>query len=426
MADGDSILGAADAQPAQPQFTKRRSFLGFKIRSKPIYAQQPQPFAQPRSIPQKKPGSGARIGLLLPIVIGVLSFFLFSRLGIGMVESAALAVVVILIFASLAIMDVRGRRKSPAGASSILRQAVAQARASPRTYTANAPLQKEEKKKPSGPLGAYVESVVKRRKKLGAQLLGTGMKESPQEFVRKMLLYALAISIVVGVAVAALFFRIGEPASITLMLSFVLWFAVYQVSFNRFLMYPAQRPKAMGKLVERDVIFAARDIVVGMRSGMPLFNAIASVSTGYGETSKEFARIVELVQLGMPMEQAMDEVSSRSEAPTFKRLMLQASVSIKAGVDVTATLQDVVDEAMQERIIDIRRYGQKLNALAMFYMLFGVIFPSMGVAVLTIMSTFISVFPVTYVILLLVLVFIGFIQIVLLNLMRRARPVFIM
>jgi hypothetical protein len=79
---------------------------------------------------------------------------------------------------------------------------------------------------------------------------------------------------------------------------------------------------------------------------------------------------------------------------------------------------------MQERIIDLRRYGQKLNALAMFYMLFGVIFPSMGIAVATIMSTFINIFPVTYVVLILALVFIGFIQIVLLNVMRNSRPVF--
>ena len=423
MADGDSILGAAGAQPAQPQFTKRKSFLGFKIKSKPIYAQQAQPFTQPR--PQKKPMGRVQMGLLISIVIGVLSFFLFSRLRIGIIESAGLAVVVILLLAALTIMAVKGRRKSPAGASSIPQQAAAQAGISPRTYTAYTPSQIQEKKKPTGPLNAYVSSIVKRRKKLEAQLLSAGMRENPQEFVGKMLSYSLIISFVVGIAVAILFFRIGEPAPITLILAFALWFCIYQVSFNRFLLYPTQRRMAVGKLVERDVLFAARDIVVGMRSGMPLFNAIASVSTGYGETSKEFARIVELVQLGMPMEQAMDEVSSRSESPTFKRLMLQASVSIKAGVDVTATLQDVVDEAMQERVIDIRRYGQKLNALAMFYMLFGVIFPSMGVAVLTIMSTFISIFPVTYVILLLVLVFIAFIQIVLLNLMRKARPVFI-
>ena len=49
-----------------------------------------------------------------------------------------------------------------------------------------------------------------------------------------------------------------------------------------------------------------------MRSGMPLFNAITAVSTGYGAASKEFAKIVELVQLGMPIEQAMDEVSARA------------------------------------------------------------------------------------------------------------------
>ena len=45
-----------------------------------------------------------------------------------------------------------------------------------------------------------------------------------------------------------------------------------------------------GRNVERDILFAARDIVIGMRSGMPLYNAIAAVSTGYGDASREFGK----------------------------------------------------------------------------------------------------------------------------------------
>ena len=196
--------------------------------------------------------------------------------------------------------------------------------------------------------------------------------------------------------------------------------------FNRFMMYPKQRNKVIGRNVERDILFAARDIVIGMRSGMPLYNAIAAVSTGYGDASREFGKIVELTQLGMPIEQAMDQISEKSQSKTFKRLMLQATVSIKAGVDVTSALQDVVDDVTQERVIDLRRYGQKLNALAMFYMLFGVIFPSMGIAVATIMSTFISIFPITYIVLIVALIFIAFVQVILLNIMKNSRPVFSM
>ena len=47
---------------------------------------------------------------------------------------------------------------------------------------------------------------------------------------------------------------------------------------------------------------------------MPLFNAITSVSSGYGDASKEFAKIVEKVQLGTPLEDAMDQTVSESKS----------------------------------------------------------------------------------------------------------------
>ena len=150
------------------------------------------------------------------------------------------------------------------------------------------------------------------------------------------------------------------------------------------------------------------------------------MSTGYGAASKEFAKVVELVQVGSPIEQAIDDVSSKSKSKTFKRVMLQASVSLKAGADVVDALQGVVEEASQERVIDMRRYGQRLNALAMFYMLFGVIFPSMGIAIAAILTTFVNLFTINVSTLLMVLVGITFLQIIFLNIVRSSRPTFAM
>ena len=151
---------------------------------------------------------------------------------------------------------------------------------------------------------------------------------------------------------------------------------------------------------------------------------MTAVSTGYGAASKEFKKIVDMVQLGVPISQAMEEVSEKSQSKTFKRILLQASVSIRAGADITGSLQAVVDEVTQERVIDLRRYGQRLNALAMFYMLFGVIFPSMGIAVAVILTLFIHLITITPPMLDAALVAVAFLQIVFLNIMRTSRPTF--
>ena len=295
------------------------------------------------------------------------------------------------------------------------------------TATASAPAQPQAKQRVKGPsrLDSYFAKIALKHRDLEIALREVGVKESVLSFIKRMFFSAVIISIMIAVAVAVLLLHYGLGFT-GILLSVILGYGMYITLFQRFLAFPLQKSKALGKGVEKDILFAARDLVVSLRSGMPLFNAITAVSTGYGDASKEFAKIVELVQLGMPIEQAIDRVSEESQSKTFKRIMLQASVSIKSGADIVGALQGVVNDVTEERVIELRRYGQKLNALAMFYMLFGVIFPSMGIAVAAILTTFINIFTVNFTVLLFALVFIFFLQLIFLNVMKSSRPIFTM
>ncbi|MGA3020732.1 MAG: type II secretion system F family protein [Candidatus Micrarchaeales archaeon] len=280
---------------------------------------------------------------------------------------------------------------------------------------------KKKAKRPNA-LQMYLASVASKHKNLEASLRAQNIKESPYEFVKKMFIYSLLISSAAAIAIGILLMSYG----VTPILALLLGVGCFYGFFNKFIRYPIDRSTVVGKDIEKDILFAARDLVISMRSGMPLFNAVTAVSTGYGAASLEFAKVVELVQLGAPIEEALDDVSSKSQSRTFKRIMLQATVSLRAGADVVGALQGVVDEVMQERVIELRRYGQRLNALAMFYMLFGVIFPSMGIAVAAILTTFINLFTVDENTLIFALVGIFFLQIIFLNVMRSSRPTFAM
>lgn len=470
----------SEGPPAQPlQYTKRKNFLFFKIRSKPVYS---QPRHKAAARPRRRIRGLGIFEWIIALAAAALVALLLKPFGVSIMIAALAAVAVyILFFGIFSTVEARRSRKEllktrikmglfgavkqeeqPRTAAKEEREAEdlirprypeQRAQAYGPGYEARAAEQKvdwrgrpvlqkgqaqgyqkagrEERRGRApgaqgggakGPLAAYINRMIASRKNLEIQLREAGIRKSPYDFVKGMMVYALAIAVVVTIVLGVLLSHFSAPV----ILAPLMGIAIYLAAFNRFMMYPSQRSRVIGKQVERDILFAARDVVIGMRSGMPLYNAITAVSTGYGAASKEFGKIIELVQLGLPIEQAMEEVSDKSESRTFKRLMLQASVSIRAGVDVTGALQDVVDEVMQERVIDLRRYGQKLNALAMFYMLFGVIFPSMGIAVATIMSTFINIFPITYVVLVLALVFIAFVQLVLLNIMRTSRPIFVM
>ncbi len=270
----------------------------------------------------------------------------------------------------------------------------------------------------------YVNKIAVKRGGLEAALRDNGIKETPQQFIKKMMLTSIIFAAIITIALLLLLSNFGLPLVAVVLLPLLIGFVVYQTSLTNFINYPLHRSKKSTKLIDRDILFAARDMIISLRSGMPLFNAITSVSSGYGEASKEFAKIVQRVQLGSPLIETIDEVMANTKSNSFKRLMLQASISIKSGADIVSAFQSTIDELTLERQIELRRYGQKLNALSMFYMLFGIIFPSMGIAVVTILTTFISIFTVTDTILYAVLIGIVFLQIVFINLISSSRPIF--
>ena len=272
----------------------------------------------------------------------------------------------------------------------------------------------------------YVKKIEVKHRNLEEALREQNMKGTLRNFIKRMILSSVIVSIIIAIIIIILFIKIGENVGISFLIGGGIGYVIYKMSLNAFLDYPLRKGKSEVKGVERDILFAARDMVISLRSGMPLFNAIASVSTGYGEASKEFKKIVERAQLGTPLEEALDVALSESKSPSFRRFMIQASSSLRAGSDVVSALQTILEDLSQERIIELRRYGQKLNAIAMFYMLFGVILPSMGLAVATILTTFISIIQITPQILYGALIGIFFLQIIFLKMITASRPVFSM
>jgi Flp pilus assembly protein TadB len=272
----------------------------------------------------------------------------------------------------------------------------------------------------------YVTNAVVKEKDLATALRDQGIKTDVYEFARRMVIASIILGIVLGITIFLFFNAVGLSPAESVLFGVVIGAGIFQVMQRTFLRYPMSKSKGTAKNIERDILFAARDLIISLRSGMSLFNALTAVSHGYGDASKEFAKIVRKVQLGMPLEEAIDDTISSTKSDSFRRLMLQASVSIKAGADVVTALQSIIDQLSQERVIELRSYGQKLNAIAMFYMLFGIILPSMGIAVLTILTTFIALFTVNTTVFEMAIVGLIALQLIFLKLITGSRPVYSM
>jgi flagellar protein FlaJ len=248
------------------------------------------------------------------------------------------------------------------------------------------------------------------------------MKDSPEQFMDR----AIISSVFAALAISVLTFMVLDMAGTQSALLFtVLLFFLYLVfSFFYFMMYPSVMVLKRKRDIDYELVFAVRHLLIGLRSGMPLFDAMVGISRGYGEVSREFNKIVEKVTLGTPIAQAIREVVQTDPSPAFRRIMIQLANSVGSGADIADNLEVVLNQVFKEQVIELKAYGQKLNPLIMFYMIFGIIFPSLGLAFAIILFSFLGSgrFTLNAFVLLLFLIMVGVIQFMFLSMVETSRP----
>jgi flagellar protein FlaJ len=206
-----------------------------------------------------------------------------------------------------------------------------------------------------------------------------------------------------------------------------LFFVYLLMAFQYFMLYPDVKITKRKKDIDYELVFAGRHLLIALKSGMPLFDSLVGVSKGYGAVSEEFNRIVEKVTLGVSMTQAIREVIQNCPSNDYNRIMLQIANSISSGSDVADSLEVVLNQVFREQVIALKAYGQKLNPLVMFYMIFGIIFPSLGLAFAVILFSLLGAgrFGITASLLLLVFVSIAIIQFLFLAMVESSRPKYV-
>jgi len=142
--------------------------------------------------------------------------------------------------------------------------------------------------------------------------------------------------------------------------------------------------------LDREVLFAGRYLLVKIHSGAPLLNALIDASHSYGIASKYFKELVDDINMGTPIEKALDNAMNFTTSLKFRKILFQISNAIKIGIDVSEPLAATLDEISAEQMIEIQRYGKKLNSLSIFYMLIAVVMPSIGVAMMAVILSLIG------------------------------------
>ena len=208
-----------------------------------------------------------------------------------------------------------------------------------------------------------------------------------------------------------------EVTLIGLGLGIVLFVATYFTC----LIYPQVVGLRYQSEIDSELVPATRKILIQVRSGVPLYNAILSASSDHGAASKEFERVVLKLNAGMPEADALSDASSSSPSQKFRKVAWQISNALKVGSDIGVALSSILEELEADRTEQIKRYAQELSPLTMVYMVAAIILPSLGVTMLIVIGSMLSL-PIPKQILIVVFVVMVLFQMVFLNFAAGRRP----
>lgn len=271
--------------------------------------------------------------------------------------------------------------------------------------------------KPFKPIGAMILGTSARLKD---EFLQAGLNLKPEEY-RAATGFVFVFYFVIGAILVYLltlkFFPKNAPIA-ALIGGIALGFLIaFQVA-----MYPKIAIKKKIRDIERNLVFALRTIMIEIKSGVTLFDALNMVADGeYGELSKEFKKTVGKINTGTMQEAALEEMAENNPSRYLKRSIWQTLDGMRSGVDVTSVFSELVGTMNRELKIQITEYGASLKLLSLMYMMIAVIMPALGLTFLIILSSFpqIKISEMLFWILLIVIVVAEF---MFLGIMKAKRP----
>lgn len=210
----------------------------------------------------------------------------------------------------------------------------------------------------------------------------------------------------------------------TVLVSFGSGFVLGTMSFIYVVFYPKLYVTRKVNAIEKNLPYALHHLLIEVRSGVPLFNALVSIAESkYGMLSEEIKKAVDEISTGKSEISALEMLARRNPSLYFRRVLWQIVNSLKSGADIGSTIKNIVDNLSEEQRISIKEYGAQLNPLTLMYMIFAVIFPTLGITFILVISSFIGIGIDVEWILIGILGFLLMFQFMIIGLIKSKRPV---
>lgn len=179
------------------------------------------------------------------------------------------------------------------------------------------------------------------------------------------------------------------PQTLKLLLPLFL-FAIVTIFFLLLhLFYPRMIAKNIAQRIDRELIFAMRDLLIQLSSGVPLFNAIENVSrSNYGYVSREFSTVAMHVKGGASLLEEVEAMAVRTQSEYLKKTAWQMATAIRSGSNMTSTIKGVVKMLVDYQFSLTKSFNAELNFVVLIYLMVSSVLPTIGTTVLVIFSVF--------------------------------------
>jgi flagellar protein FlaJ len=221
-------------------------------------------------------------------------------------------------------------------------------------------------------------------------LRSIGINYEPENYCSIAFFSAVSWGVIIGFFLALVLSRIEftEPVlrAILLLLIVILTVMFFLVLH---LFYPRMIAKSVAERIDRELIFAMRDLLIQISSGVPLFNAIENVAnSNYGYVSREFTIISTHVKGGSSLLDEVEAMAVRTQSEYLKKTAWQMATAIRSGANVTATIKGVVKMLVDYQFTLTKSFNAELNFIVLIYLMVSAVLPTIGTTVLVIFSVF--------------------------------------
>lgn len=210
----------------------------------------------------------------------------------------------------------------------------------------------------------------------------------PEDYVFVALTISLWLSLLPSGAFILLLYLTNQPIMQSLWYILIMFSLPFFFSWILFITYPRRVVFERGKEVEKKLAYGLREMIIEVKSGIPIYTAIKNIANGeYGGLSEEFRRIVRDVESGVPLPEALEESALRVESKFYRNMIWAIVGALRAGTDVSESLVEILKGLINEQKIAIKNYAQSLNPIILMYMMVSIIFPILLIVLLIIIGS---------------------------------------